>query len=104
MPADSTNKTGSTSFTHTAYFFIRTGMRKGRVFGYWKDGGKFRSDGTTPFAFIDMLPRGGWDGRVRFVKFGDPTPENEPKAPQRPVEAGADDEDEDEEVWGLGSA
>ena len=33
-------KTADTPFTHTAYFFIRTGARKGRVIGYWKDGGR----------------------------------------------------------------
>jgi hypothetical protein len=39
-------------------------MRKGRVYRYWKDGGRFRLDGGGGhFAFIDMLPRGGWDGR-----------------------------------------
>jgi hypothetical protein len=71
-------------FTHAAFLFIRTAVRKGRVYGYWKDGGRFRlaSDGS-PFAFIDMLPRGGWDGRIRFVKIGDPPPENEPRAPLR---------------------
>ncbi len=33
---DNTNKTGSTPFTQTAYFFIKTGMRKGRVYGTGK--------------------------------------------------------------------
>jgi hypothetical protein len=66
-------------------------MRKGKVYGYWKDGGRFKLDGDgSPFAFIDMLPRGGWDGRIRFVKIGDPLPENEPKAPQRPDEGDSD--------------
>jgi hypothetical protein len=99
---DNTSKTGSTPFTHTAYFFIRTGMRKGRVYGYWKDGGKLKpKDGGNHFSFIDMVPRGGWDGRIEYVKFGDPPPENEPKAPQRPgadagdhEEDGAEDSDE----------
>ena len=86
-------------FTHTAYLFVRTGVRKGRVYGYWKDGGRFR-EGEEPFAFIDMLPRGGWDGRVRFVRLGDPPPENEPRAPIRPGaetadETGADDQSSD---------
>ena len=84
---DGTSTTGRPSYTHTAYFFIRTGVRKGRVFGYWKDGGRFKpkpdADGNF-VAMIDMLPRGGWDGRVEFVKFGDPPPPNEPQAPQRP--------------------
>ena len=31
-----------------------------------------------------MLPRGGWDGRIRFVRIGDPPPENEPSLPVRP--------------------
>ncbi len=48
------------SFTHTAYLFVRTGMRKSRVYGYWKDGGRFR-EGDDPFAYIDMLPRVGTD-------------------------------------------
>jgi hypothetical protein len=74
----------NTEFTHTAYFFIRTGMRKGRVFGYWKDGGRLKPTGDGNFfAWADMLPRGGWDGRIQFVKFGDPVPGTE--APQRPT-------------------
>jgi hypothetical protein len=86
----SPDKTGSTPFTHTAYFFVRTGMRKGRVYGYWKDGGKFRPQGEGNFfAFTDMLPRGGWDGRIQFVKFGDPPPGQEPQVPMRP----GDDDD-----------
>lgn len=79
---DNTNKTGS---THTAYLHIRTGIRKGKVYGYWKDGGRYKlKEDGTPVAFIDMLPRGGWDGRIEFVKFGDPPPGSEPKAPHRP--------------------
>jgi hypothetical protein len=31
-------------FTHTAFLFIRTAVRKGRVYGYWKDGGRFKLD------------------------------------------------------------
>jgi len=90
------HKTSARPFTHTAYLFVRTGMRKGRVFGYWKDGGRFR-EGDDPFAFIDMLPRGGWDGRIRFVRIGDPAPANEPPLPIRPSteiadETGADDQ------------
>jgi hypothetical protein len=83
-------------FTHTAYFFIRTGMRKGRVFGYWKDGGKFRAE-DGPFAFIDMVPRGGWDGRIRFVKSGDPVPGS--TDPARPAHGGGhgDHDDDGEE-------
>jgi hypothetical protein len=105
-------KTSPPPFTHTAYLFVRTGMRKGRVYGYWKvtiipihnrietllilDGGRYR-EGEEPFAYIDMLPRGGWDGRVRFVKIGDPPPENEPRLPIRPGteiadETGAEDQ------------
>jgi hypothetical protein len=87
----------ASSFTHTAYFFVRTGTRKGRVFGYWKNGGQFR-EGAEPFAFIDMLPRGGWDGRIRFVKYGDPPPGNEPKeAPQRPATTADENGGEDSE-------
>lgn len=73
-------RAGTQPFTHTAYLFVRNGMRKGRVFrllerrrpvqGWDEEGGHF--------AFIDMLPRGGWDGRIRFVKIGDPPPGNEP--------------------------
>ena len=64
---DNTNQTGNTPFTHTAYFFIKTGMRKGRVYGYWKDGGRFRPQGEGNFfAFADMLPRGGM-GRTDSV-------------------------------------
>jgi hypothetical protein len=43
-----------------------------------------------------MLPRGGWDGRIKFVKFGDPAPENEPREAQRPGET--EDEAEDENI------
>jgi hypothetical protein len=85
-------------FTHDAFLFVRTGARKGRIYGYWKHGGKFR-EGDEPFAFIDMLPRGGWDGRIRFVRIGEPPPENEPRHPIRPGteiehadETGADDQ------------
>jgi hypothetical protein len=94
------HKASPPPFTHTAYLFVRTGTRKGRVYGYWKDGGRFR-EGDEPFAYIDMLPRGGWDGRVRFVRLGDPPPENEPRAPIRPGaetpdETGADDQSADD--------
>lgn len=83
-------------YTHTAYFFIRVGVRKGRVFGYWKDGGGLRPMENSNFsAFSDMLPR-GWDGRIRFIKFGDPPPEDEPSVPQRPG-AASDDDDGDGE-------
>jgi hypothetical protein len=83
--------------TLRAYLFIRTGMRKGKVFGYWKDGGWFRpgDEDAEAWAFIDMLPRGGWDGRIRFVKTGDPPPQDQP-SPQRPgVENGGEEESED---------
>ncbi len=83
---DNINKTVSNPFTHTAYLFIRTGVRKGKVFGYWKDGGKFAEGTTRPFAFIDMLPRGGWDGGIQFVKFGDPPPGQ--TEPERPAHGG----------------
>jgi hypothetical protein len=47
-----------------------------------------------------MLPRGGWDGRIRFVRIGDPPPENEPRSPIKPGaetadETGADDQSSD---------
>jgi len=82
--------------TLRAYLFIRTGMRKGKVFGYWKDGGWFRpgDKDSEPCAFIDMLPRGGWDGRIRFVKTGDPPPQDQP-LPQRPGDEGEQDEPEE---------
>ena len=52
------------------------------------EGGRFKAtDGGNYFAFADMLPRGGWDGRIRFVKFGDPPP-GDAAAAQRP---GAED-------------
>src|ERR1700753_850762 len=43
-PPNMTEEIQKTSppFTHTAYLFVRTGMRKGRVYGYWKDGGRVR--------------------------------------------------------------
>src|ERR1700749_25613 len=78
-------KADASGFTHTAYLFIRTATRKGKVAGYWKNGGRFRlGDDTEHFAFIDMLPRGGWYGRIRFVKDGDPVPGSEHQTPQRP--------------------
>ncbi|MGE4046479.1 MAG: hypothetical protein AB7F35_16595 [Acetobacteraceae bacterium] len=89
-------KTDAAGYTHTAYLFIRTAMRKGKIAGYWKDGGRLRinNENSEPFAFIDMLPRGGWDGRIRFVKIGDPAPGSTHPVPQRP---GSDaDEDTDE--------
>jgi hypothetical protein len=88
--SETTSKDAPSPFTHTAYFFIRTGIRKGIVHGYWKDGGRLRPKGMGNFfTKIDMLPRGGWDGRIEFVKFGDPPPENEPKA-RRPGDDGHD--------------
>lgn len=82
-------------FTHIAYFFIRTGMTKrGKVYGYWKDGGRFRADGGDDFfAFVDMMPRSGWDGRVKFVKIGAPVPDTDAKAPERPGEDEPDSDD-----------
>ena len=65
-------------YTHTAYLFIRRMVHKGKVVGYWKNGGDFRQDDAEPFAFIDMVPRGGWDGRIRFVKYGAAPPEPRP--------------------------
>jgi hypothetical protein len=88
--------TGRAPYTHTAYFFIRTGMRKGKIYGYWKDGGGFMAtENGNYFARSDMLPRPGWDGRIKFVKFGDPRPEREPKmTPQRPSQPDAGDDHE----------
>jgi hypothetical protein len=78
-------------FTHTAYLFIRVASRRGKVIGYWKNGGDFRQNGDEPFAFIDMVPRGGWDGRIRFVEYGAPPPE--PRPPQLgPHTSGSADE------------
>jgi|SRR5271166_4060194 len=94
MTDTTTSKPALPPFTHTAYFFIRTGTTKrGRVYGYWKDGGRFRADGGDAFfAFVDMMPRNGWDGRIRFVKIGDPVPDSDARAPERP----GDDDDGDE--------
>ena len=94
---DTTSKLGlPPSYTHTAYFFIRTGTTKrGKVYGYWKDGGRFRAEGEDGFsAFVDMVPRNGWDGRIKFVKIGDPVPDTDAKAPERP---GGDEGEEDSE-------
>jgi hypothetical protein len=94
--SESSGKTGAPlPFTHTAYLFIRVGATKrGKVYGYWKDGGRFRAEGG-PFAFIDMVPRGGWDGRIRFVKFGDPPPGS--TEPARPEHGGGHGDDGGEE-------
>jgi hypothetical protein len=96
MP-DITTKPAVPTLTHTAYFFIRTGTTKrGKVYGYWKDGGRFRAEGGADafFAFVDMVPRSGWDGRIKFVPIGDPAPDTDAKAPERP-DATGDDEDDD---------
>ena len=90
-----TSKVGPAPFTHVAYFFIKTAMRKGIVYGYWKDGGRGRpqSDGNF-IAKIDMLPQGGWDGRIAYVKIGDPPPSDQvPAEPRRPGEDADDAED-----------
>jgi len=42
-----------------------------------------------------MVPRSGWDGRIRFVKIGDPVPDTDAKVPERPD--GGDDEMESED-------
>jgi hypothetical protein len=44
-----------------------------------------------------MVPRGGWDGRIRFVKFGDPVPGS--TDPARPAHGGGhgDHDDDGEE-------
>ena len=93
---DTTSKPGLPPFTHIAYFFIRTGMTKrGKVYGYWKDGGRGRAEGGDDwFAFVDMCPRSGWDGRIKFVKIGDPVPDTDAKAPERPDAAGDGEEDD----------
>jgi hypothetical protein len=93
---DNTSKPGPPSYTHIAYFFIRTGMTKrGKVYGYWKDGGRLRAEVGDGFsAFVDMVPRNGWDGRIRFVKIGDPAPDTDSKAPERP---GHDDDGDESE-------
>jgi hypothetical protein len=85
-------KPAGSSFTHVAYFFIKTAVRKGRIYGYWKDGGRARpqEDGNF-FSKIDMVPQGGWDGRIQFVKTGEPPPMDQVE-PQRPP--GSDDEDD----------
>ena len=94
---DTASKSGPKPFTHVAYFFIRTGMFKRRVYGYWKDGGRFRpEDGEDFYAKADMMPIGGWDGRILFRKIGDPPPGEIVMAPQRP----GSDEDEAEESEG----
>jgi hypothetical protein len=38
-----------------------------------------------------MVPQGGWDGRIQFVKTGEPPPMDQVE-PQRPP--GSDDEDD----------
>jgi hypothetical protein len=85
-------KAAASSFTHVAYFFIKTAVRKGRIYGYWKDGGRARpqEDGNF-FSKIDMVPQGGWDGRIQFVKTGEPPPSDQVE-PQRPGD-GADEDD-----------
>jgi hypothetical protein len=95
MSQSTIGKTGGPPpFTHTAYLFIRVGATKrGKVYGYWKDGGKFRNE-DGPFAFVDMLPVGGWDGRIRFVKIGDPVPGS--TDPERPEHGGGHGDDHDD--------
>ena len=98
MTDTSTSKPALPPYTHTAYFFVRLGMTKrGKAYGYWKDGGRFRADcGDAFFAFVDMVPRSGWDGRIRFVKIGDPVPDTDSKAPERPGTDNGGEEDSDD--------
>jgi hypothetical protein len=68
--------------THIGYVFKKTGVHKRMVFGTWDKGGIGRLESNGDFTLlVDMLPRCGWDGRVRFVKIGNPTPnDGEPDA------------------------
>jgi hypothetical protein len=95
----STAKVAPPPFTHVAYLFIRIGVRRGRVYGYWKDGGRGREgkegEDIEWFSVIDMLPRGGWDGRIKYIPIGEPPPVNEPIDPQRPSETGVIDGEDD---------
>jgi hypothetical protein len=99
--SQSIRRPGPPPFTHVAYFFIRTAIWKGRLYGYWKDGGRGRpreegEPGNSDWiARIDMLPQPGWDGRIRFVKIGEPPPDQAITEPQRPGEESDDEADEE---------
>jgi hypothetical protein len=86
-------KTGKDNATHRAWVFKRTAMRKGRVVGDWDTGGYgIQQDNGDFTAFVDMIPRAGWDGRIRFIKEGNDPPNYQPA----PVREMPEDEEPDE--------
>jgi hypothetical protein len=86
-------KTGKDNATHRAYLFKRIAVRKGRVIGEWDTGGYgIEQSGGDFTAYIDFLPRGGWDGRIRFIKTGNEPPTQQPVPPR---EAPEDEETEE---------
>ena len=72
--------TKKSPITHRVYVFQKTGSRRGMVFGAWEKSGTGRMESNGDFVGkINMLPIGGWDGRVFFVKHGNKPPvEDEP--------------------------
>jgi hypothetical protein len=79
--------------THTAWVFKREGRRPNQ--GRWFECGVAtqHEDGRM-FSLINLLPVGGFNGRLVFVPVGEPPPAVEPE-PQRP--GGVDDEAEDQD-------
>jgi hypothetical protein len=95
---DSASKSGPQPFTHTA-FLCRKIVHKKMMLESWGDCGEFKQEEDGSFtAQIDWMPRAGWDGRIRFIKHGNPPPGAvKPAAPQRPGAADADEIDGDGE-------
>jgi hypothetical protein len=82
-----------TKFTHDAFIFKSEGVRKGKRLGFWVNEGMARiePDGSL-FVYLHSTPIGGFDGRIRCLKYGSPPPGSTMLVPKRPGEP--DDEDE----------
>jgi hypothetical protein len=84
-------------FTHDAFIFKSEGVRKGRRLGFWVAEGyaRIEPDGSL-FVYLHSTPIGGFDGRIRCIKYGSKPPGINP-APQRPGENGPGEEEGDNE-------
>jgi hypothetical protein len=90
--ASMSSSNNKSSITHDAYVFKKTGARRGMVFGTWDKGGIGRTESNGDFtALIDMLPRCGWDGRIRFIRHGNKPPVEDEPRPNAEDENGGDE-------------